>query len=249
MNHKKRIAIIENEFGEVGIDDGLVVQTEEEVIEMLNGCICCTVRDDLIVALKRLVTQRRDKFDYIVIETTGMADPAPVAQTFFVDDAVKALFRLDAIITFVDCKHTLGHIKEEKPENVENEAIEQVAFADVLVINKTDLITAEELVDFKKELKAINSTAKMYETQQSRIDVDKIIDIKAFDLQKTIDMDAEFLKTDAEHQHDKSIQSVGIVIIGEFLPDKWGKFINKLLGTRGADIFRSKGIIAFVGDD
>jgi len=126
---------------------------------------------------------------------------------------------LDAIVTFVDCKHTLGHIKEEKPKNVENEAIEQVAFADVLVINKTDLISAKELVNLKKELRAINSTAKMYETQQSRIDVDKIINIKAFDLKKTIEMDSEFLKTDAEHQHDKSISSVGIVIEGEFLPE------------------------------
>jgi G3E family GTPase len=247
--HGYKIAIIENEFGEVGIDDGLVLQTNEEVIEMLNGCICCTVRDDLIVALKRLITQRRHQFDLIVIETTGLADPAPVAQTFFVDEDIQELFKLDAIVTFVDAKHTLEHLREEKPEGVENEAVEQVAFADVLVVNKTDLVTPEELGMLKTELRSINASAKMYECQQSRVSVDSVINIGAFDLQKTIAMDEAFLDTEGEHMHDKSVSSVGIVIEGEFFGEKLNQFLSNLLRTKGADIYRSKGILAIVDDD
>ena len=154
--HGHKFAIIENEFGEVGIDDGLVLQTNEEVIEMMNGCICCTVREDLIVTIKKLVETKRDKFDHIIIETTGLADPAPVAQTFFVNEDISNLCRLDSIITFVDAKFTVQHLDEEKPDGVENEAQEQVAFADVLVLNKTDLVSTEELEDTKKRLKSIN---------------------------------------------------------------------------------------------
>jgi G3E family GTPase len=248
-HHGMKIAVIENEFGEVGIDDGLVLQTNEEVIEMLNGCICCTVREDLIVALKRLITRRRHQFDYIVIETTGLADPAPVAQTFFVDEDIQELFKLDAIVTFVDAMHTLDHLREEKPEGVENEAVEQVAFADVLIINKTDLVTPEELQTLKAELKGINASAAMYECQQSRVPLDKVVNIGAFDLQKTIAMDDAFLDTEGEHMHDKSVTSVGIVIEGEFFGQKLNEFLGNLLRTKGADIFRSKGILAFVDDD
>ena len=136
-NHGYKFAIIENEFGEVGIDDGLVLQTNEEIIEMMNGCICCTVREDLITTIKNLLETKKDKFTNIIIETTGLADPAPVAQTFFVDEDMSKLCRLDSIVTFIDAKFTVQHLEEEKPEGVENEAHEQVAFADVLVLNKT----------------------------------------------------------------------------------------------------------------
>ena len=136
--HGFKFAIIENEFGDVGIDDGLVLQTNEEIIEMMNGCICCTVREDLIVTIKKLIETKANNFNHIIIETTGLADPAPVAQTFFIDPELSKLCRLDSIITFIDAKFTGKHLDEEKPEGVENEAHEQVAFADVLVVNKTD---------------------------------------------------------------------------------------------------------------
>ena len=147
--HGKKIAVIENEFGEVGIDDALLqkntkMQADEEIIEMMNGCICCTVRQDLIAVLAKLAKRIRAgklHLDGIVIETTGMADPAPVAQTFFVDDMVKASFRLDGIVTLIDAKHIEQHLDEEKPEGAENESVEQVAFADRMLLNKTDLVT------------------------------------------------------------------------------------------------------------
>lgn len=163
---------------------------------MLNGCICCTVRDDLIEGLKRLVAQRLHKFDSVIIETTGLADPGPVAQTFFMDEDIIALFRLDAIVTFVDAKHCQEHLREQKPEGVENEAVEQVAFADVLVINKTDLVSATELTELKAELQSINKVAKIFECYNSRVPIDKIMNIHAFDLKKTIEMDDAFLDYD-----------------------------------------------------
>jgi len=239
----------ENEFGEVGIDGGLVMQTNEEVVEMLNGCICCTVREDLVTALQRLAKDRKGQFDYVVIETTGMADPAPVAQTFFVDEALKKLFYLDAIVTWIDCKNTPVHLAEEREEGVENEAVEQVAFADVLVLNKTDLVNDEELAALKKQLKAVNGTAKMIETQQSRVSLDDVLEIRAFDLDKTLAMDDGFLDIDAEHKHDKSVSSVGFVIEGSFDPDKFDKWMNGFLRTKAQDVFRSKGIFSIIGSD
>lgn len=243
--HGYKFAIIENEFGEVGIDDGLIKQhSDEQIIEMMNGCICCTVRQDLIVTIKNLLEKHKDKFNHIIIETTGLADPAPVAQTFFVDEDMSNLCRLDSIITFIDAKFTSQHLDEEKPEGVENEAHEQVAFADVLILNKTDLVTKEELESTKKKLKAINVHAPIIESQYSRVPIDKVINIKAFDLQKTLEMDDEFLDTDAEHQHDSSISSFGIHIEGEFLIDELNEWLGKLMMEKGQDLYRSKGILA-----
>ena len=247
--HGHKFAIIENEFGEVGIDDGLVLQTDEEVIEMMNGCICCTVRDDLIKTIKKLVTTKKDKFNHIIIETTGLADPAPVAQTFFVDEDMSDLCRLDSIITFIDAKFTSQHLDEEKPEGVENEAHEQVAFADVLILNKTDLVSEEELENTKKKLKGINIHAPIIETQYSRVPVDKVINIKAFDLDKTLEMDEGFLDIDAEHQHDSSITSFGIHIEGSFIPDRLNVWLRELMMEKGQDLYRSKGIISILGSD
>lgn len=248
-NHGKKIAIIENEFGEVGVDDGLVMESKEEVIEMLNGCICCTVREDLVDVLKKLLKERRHKFDYIVIETTGLADPAPVAQTFFVHDELKDHFYLDAIVTFVDCQNTPDHLQEEKEGGVKNEAVEQVAFADVLVLNKTDLVDEDEMKALKEELREINATAKMIECEQSRVPLEEVLEIRAFDLEKTLEMDDEFLKTDAEHQHDKTVTSIGFVIEGSFLPDKFNSWLKKYLEEKAVDVFRSKGIFSIVGSD
>lgn len=247
-NHGKKIAIIENEFGEVGVDDGLVkMESKEAVIEMMNGCICCTVREDLVEVLKTLLKERRSQFDYVVIETTGLADPAPVAQTFFVHEELSKSFYLDSIVTFVDCKNTPDHLKEQRAEGVENEAVEQVAFADVLVLNKTDLVNEEEMKSLKEELRGINATAKMIETQQSKVPLEAVLEIRAFDLDKTLNMDEEFLKTDAEHKHDKTVSSVGFVIEGSFLPDKFNAWLQKFLQEKAVDVFRSKGIFSIVG--
>jgi G3E family GTPase len=248
-NHGHKFAIIENEFGEVGIDDGLVLQSNEEVIEMMNGCICCTVREDLIVTIKKLLTERKGAFTHIIIETTGLADPAPVAQTFFVDEAMSELCTLDSIVTFIDAKFTGEHLDEEKPEGVENEAHEQVAFADVLVINKTDLVSPEELETIKSKVRTINQHAKVLETQYSRVPVEEVINIQAFDLAKTIEMDEGFLDTDAEHQHDSSITSFGIHIVGEFRPGPLNAWLSKLMQEKGAELYRSKGILAIEGSD
>jgi G3E family GTPase len=248
-HHGLRLAIVENEFGEVGIDDGLVLQTKDEIIEMMNGCICCTVREDLIEALMNLYTNRRAQFDAVIIETTGLADPAPVAQTFFVDENISKHFFLDAIVTFIDAKHATAHLDEVKPDGVENEAVEQVAFADVLVINKVDLITPSEIDCLKEKLRSINVTAKILESSYSRLDVSNIIGINAFDLAKTLEMDDGFLDTSADHKHDMSVSSIGFVIEGEFMLDKMMEWLSTLLQTKGADIFRSKGIFAAIGRD
>ena len=169
--HGKRIAVIENEFGEVGIDDAIVLDAEEEIFEMNNGCICCTVRGDLIRILGNLM-RRKDRFDQILIETTGLADPAPVAQTFFADDEMSVQLRLDAIVTVVDAKHLVPHLDEEKPEGVENEAVEQLAFADRVVLNKIDLADDDELDDVETRIRQINPLPQIIRTQYGKIDLD-----------------------------------------------------------------------------
>ena len=195
--HGKKLAVIENEFGDVGIDDALLqkntkMQADEEIIEMMNGCICCTVRQDLIVVLNKLAKRHKAgtlKLDGIIIETTGMADPAPVAQTFFVDDDVKAFARLDGIVTLVDAKHIEQHLDEEKPEGAENEAVEQVAFADRILLNKTDLVTEEDLVRIETRLKSMNAHAPIKRCTKASVSPDWVLDIGAFDLKRTLEMD------------------------------------------------------------
>ena len=186
-NHGKRIAVIENEFGEVGVDHQLVIGAEEEIFETNNGCICCTVRGDLLRILGQLL-KRRDKFDYIIVETTGMADPGPVAQTFFLDDEFKDRFLLDAIVTLVDARHIEKHLDEMK------EPGEQVAFADVILLNKTDLVSAAELERIERRIRAINSTAKLHRTQQANVPVAAVLDVGAFDLERALAVDADFLQ-------------------------------------------------------
>merc|ERR1711982_307195 len=179
-NHGKRIAVIENEFGEVGIDDALVkggsVAEEENIVEMNNGCICCTVRGDLIVGLKKMIKNTRKtgkSLDGVLIETTGLADPAPVAQTFFADDFVQQHMRLDGILTLVDAKHIIQHLDDEKPEGVENEAVEQIAFADRIMLNKCDLVDSEEdLVVVEKRIRVINEKVPIKRTTNSEVDMD-----------------------------------------------------------------------------
>jgi G3E family GTPase len=241
--HGKRIAVIENEFGEIGIDDALVVNADEEVFEMNNGCICCTVRGDLIRILGNLM-RRRDRFDHILIETTGLADPAPVAQTFFVDNEMATQLRLDAIVTLVDAKHILEHLDEVKPDGVENEAVEQVAFADRIVVNKIDLVTEDVVDRVEARLRSINAVAQIVRAQVS---LDRILGVGAFDLGKVLEMDPTFLQQ-TEHLHDTSVTSVGIELEGDLDPERLNAWISRLLREKGVDIFRSKGILAMRGN-
>jgi len=184
--HGKRIAVIENEYGEIGIDNELVVNADEEIFEMNNGCICCTVRGDLIRILGNLM-KRKDKFDYIMIETTGLADPAPVAQTFFVDDEMKESFALDAIVTVVDAKHVWQHIEES------SECQEQIAFADVLLLNKTDLVTPGELDQLEARIRSMNASCQIHRTRNAELPLEKLVNVRAFDLDAKLEMNADFL--------------------------------------------------------
>ncbi len=186
-NHGKRIAVIENEFGEIGIDQDLVISAEEEIFEMNNGCICCTVRGDLIRILGNLM-RRKDRFDAIIIETTGMADPGPVVQTFFVDEEMGRAMRLDAIVTMVDAYHVVQHLGDQE------EVQEQIAFADVILLNKTDLVAAEELDELEQRIRLMNATAPVYRTQQAAIALDRVLDVRGFSLDRALEIDLQFLE-------------------------------------------------------
>jgi G3E family GTPase len=185
--HGKRIAVIENEFGEVGVDSELVIGAEEELFETNNGCICCTVRGDLIRILGQLM-KRRDRFDYILIETTGMADPGPVAQTFFLDDELKNVFALDAIVAMVDAKHFEQHVQEL------NEPAEQVAFADLVLLNKTDLVDEAALARIERRIRGINGTAKILRTRNADAPIEAVLDVGAFDLNRALAVNEAFLE-------------------------------------------------------
>merc|ERR1719223_2075107 len=254
-NHGKRIAVIGNEFGEVGIDDALVqggsMADEENIVEMNNGCICCTVRGDLIAGLKKLIKNSKKSqktLDGVIIETTGLADPAPVAQTFFADEFVQQHMRLDGIITLVDAKHIIQHLDDEKPEGVENEAVEQIAFSDRILLNKCDLVeTEEELVEVEKRIHAINEAVLIKRTTNSEVPMDFILGIHGFSLDKIIEMDDAFLKDSHEHQHDPRVSSVGIDVPGQVRQQKLNEWIGWLLKEKGTDLFRSKGVLAVQG--
>jgi G3E family GTPase len=185
--HGKKIAVIENEYGEVGIDQGLVINADEEVFEMSNGCICCTVRGDLIRVLGNLM-KRRDKFDYVLVETTGLADPGPVAQTFFMDDEVRDEFTLDGIVTLVDSAHINQQLEHS------TESAEQVAFADVLILNKTDLVSKNEVNVLESRLRDMNKMARILRAKEAGVDVEDVLNLGAFDLQQTLDRRPTFLE-------------------------------------------------------
>ena len=245
--HKMKFAVIENEFGDIGIDENILVESSEEsVIEVMNGCICCTVRGDLTEVLDRMYDRIKD-FDGVIIETTGLADPAPVAQTFFVDDRVTERYELDGIITVVDAKHIIQHVDEEKPEGVENESVEQLAFADRIMLNKIDLVSEEELNVVEKKIKSINAFAPIFETQNSIIDPKELINIGSFNLERTLDMDPEFLDTSAEHEHDQRVTSTSSKFEGELNVNKLEKWIGSLMRDKAEDLFRYKGVLAVKG--
>ena len=247
--HKMRFAVIENEFGDVGVDENILVESSEEsIIEVMNGCICCTVRGDLTEVLNNMHDRIKD-FDGVIIETTGLADPAPVAQTFFADERVAENYNLDGIITVVDAKHIIQHLDDEKPEGIENESVEQLAFADRIMLNKIDLVDEDELANVESRIKSINGFAPIFHTQNSIIDPIELINIGAFDLEKTLEMDPEFLDTEAEHEHDDRVTSTSMKFEGELNVNKLERYIGKLMREDGEKLFRYKGVLAVKGID
>ena len=185
--HGRRIAVIENEYGEIGIDQGLVIDADEEIFEMSNGCICCTVRGDLIRILGSLA-KRRERFDYVLVETTGLADPGPVAQTFFMDEDVRAQYVLDGILTLVDARHIEQQLEHSR------ESAEQIAFADVLVLNKTDLVDVERRAALERRLRGMNALAPIHRAEQAALPVEAALDLAAFDLERALERKPTFLE-------------------------------------------------------
>ncbi|RLP27250.1 GTP-binding protein [Mesorhizobium sp. YM1C-6-2] len=253
-SHGKRYAVIVNEFGEIGIDNDLIVESDEEIYEMNNGCVCCTVRGDLIRVVEGLM-RRPGRFDAIVVETTGLADPAPVAQTFFMDEDVRSKTKLDAVVALVDAKHLPLRLKDSK------EAEDQIAFADVVVLNKTDLVTPEELAAVEATVRAINPAAKIHRTERSGVELAEVLDRGAFDLSRALDNDPHFLEAhDDHHDHDghdhhdhaSAIHDVGVKSVslrgGEMDPKKFFPWIEKITQMEGPNILRLKGIIAIKDD-
>ena len=265
VDHKKKIAVIQNEFGEVAIDDKLMAkntkfESEEEIVAVLNGCICCSVRTDLVNVLKKLAEKHRSgqlALDAIVIETTGMADPAPVAQTFLVEPEVRAFARLDGVVTLVDAKNVEQHLDEKKAEGAINEAIAQVAFADKLLLNKCDTVPDEKELDrIEGRLRHINSYAPIRRCTRSNVSVDEVLNIRGFDLQRKLDLDSGFMDKDRPRtKHDSAVSSHsidqgaprhlrGIVKKGELDLHLVQEWIGNLLNERGADIYRMKGVLS-----
>jgi G3E family GTPase len=240
--HGRKYAVIVNEFGEVGIDNDLIVDADEEVFEMNNGCICCTVRGDLIRIIEGLM-RRRGRFDGILIETTGLADPAPVAQTFFVDDDVRAKTRLDSIITVVDAKHLLGEIERA------HEAQEQLAFADTVILNKTDLVSAEEIRAVEERIRRLNPFAAILHANRCDVDIAALLDRRAFDLDRILEVEPDFLDEVHDHEHDDHVTSISLVEHTPIDPLKFFRWIEYIVQAYGTDILRMKGIMSFDDDD
>jgi G3E family GTPase len=267
--HGKKYAVIVNEFGEIGIDNDLVVGADEEVFEMNNGCICCTVRGDLVRILDGLM-RRKGKFDAIIVETTGLADPAPVAQTFFIDENVGKKTRLDAVVTVADAKWLTERLKDAP------EAKNQIAFADVILLNKTDLVSREELADVEARIRGINPYARVHKTQRAQIALNEVLGRNAFDLDRILEIEPDFLESEdhdhdhdhghhhhdhdhdhghkhahggLKHYHDEDMQSISLNTDKPLNPDKFFPWVQELVQTEGPNILRCKGILSFKDDD
>ena len=239
--HGKRYAVIVNEFGEIGIDNDLIVDADEEVFEMNNGCVCCTVRGDLIRILGGLM-KRKDKFDAILVETTGLADPAPVAQTFFADDEVKARTKLDSITTVVDAKNILARLADS------SQAAEQIAFADQIILNKIDLVAAEELAVVERRIRALNPFAIIHKAQRCDVPLENVLGQGAFDLARVLEREPEFLNGEArKHEHDGDISSVSLTATKPLDGDRLTAWLRALLAEKGQNILRAKGILDIKG--
>jgi G3E family GTPase len=249
-NHGKKYAVIVNEFGEIGIDNDLIIGADEEVFEMNNGCVCCTVRGDLVRILEGLM-KRKGKFDAIIVETTGLADPAPVAQTFFVDEDVQKNARLDAVVTVADAKWLSDRLKDAP------EAKNQIAFADVIVLNKTDLVSKAELAEVEARIRAINPYAKLHRTERCQVGLADVLERGAFDLDRILEIEPEFLEAGdghghghgLKHYHDEDMQSLSLRSDKPLDATKFMPWLQNLVASEGQKILRSKGILAFSDDD
>ncbi len=245
-NHGMKIAVIENEFGAEGVDNELLTQSaDEQIIEMNNGCICCTVRGDLIRILADLRTKRDAgelNFDRVVIETTGMADPAPVAQTFFIDDEIAEYFLLDAVLTVIDAKHGNQQLDDNR------EAQEQVAFADRLLMSKVDVATEQEQDELRKRLERLNPRARIMPVHFGEVDVKEVLDIRGFNLNAILDIDPDFLE-DNEHEHSEEIASFVFRAKKPFDPGKLEDFLSGLIQVYGESMLRYKGVLYMKGSD
>jgi G3E family GTPase len=243
--HGQRIAVIENEFGEAGIDNELLVQAGEQIVEMNNGCICCTVRGDLVRILGDLAQRRRAgqaSFDRVIIETTGLADPAPVAQTFFVEESLGEDYLLDAIITVVDAKHAPKQLDEH------HEAQEQVGFADRILLSKTDLVDADALPDLETRLRGMNPRAPLRRVHFGETSLEEILDIRGFDIDAILAIEPDFLG-DVSHEHDDAISSFVYRSDRPFNAARLISFMEILVGNFGADLLRYKGVLNIVGNE
>lgn len=238
--HNQKVAVIVNEYGEVGIDNQLVVNADEEVLEMNNGCICCTVRGDLIRILRTLVfsmEQGKVKFDRVLIETTGLADPAPVAQTFFMDELLAEKFEVDSIVTVVDSKHVTMHLNEQ------DEVQEQLAFADVIIINKTDLVVEKELHDLEARIHSMNPTAKRLYAQNCQVNLNDILGLNTFDLNHKLTINPHFLDDHHHHHHDDKVSSIAFREVKPLDMKKVDEWMSYLVQEKGEDLLRYKGIL------
>ena len=261
--HGRKYAVIVNEFGEIGIDNDLIVGADEEVFEMNNGCVCCTVRGDLVRIIDGLM-RRKGKFDAIIVETTGLADPAPVAQTFFMDDNVGRKAKLDAVVTVADAKWLKDRLKDAP------EAKNQIAFADVILLNKADLVAADELGEVEARIRGINPYAKLHKTERCKIPLPEVLGRNAFDLDRILEIEPEFLDGHhhhdhdhdhdhdhahhhhdggLKHYHDEEMQSVSLKSDKPLDPDKFFPWIQDLVQKEGPNILRCKGILSFKDDD
>lgn len=246
-NHGKRIAVIENEFGEIGVDQDLVIGADEEVFEMNNGCICCTVRGDLIRILGSLM-KRKDKFDYILLETTGMADPGPVAQTFFMDDEMQQKLELDAIVTVVDAGHVEQHIDDS------DEVREQIAFADVLLLNKVDLVDEEKLEELERRISGMNAAAKVYRTRDAAVEMESILGVGGFDLDRALDLDPKFMEPEYPFEwsgvYDLQPGTYELVV-GEGPDPSMGTVLLPVAGgsAEALEAVRETAVLAFSGEE
>jgi G3E family GTPase len=244
-DHGERIAVIENEFGEVGVDNEIIEKGDEQIVEMNNGCICCTVRGDLIRILGTL-KERRDqgglKFDRVVIETTGMADPGPVAQTFFTDEEIASYYLLDSIITLVDAKHAPQQLDEF------HEAQEQVGFADRILMSKADLVSDADVQNLSKRLKKMNPRAPIKKVHFGDAPLREILDIRGFNLNAILELDPEFL-TDIQHEHHDQVESFVFRSDKPFDGTKLENFLSGMIQVYGPDLLRYKGVLWMKGKD
>jgi G3E family GTPase len=237
QNHGKKIAVIENEFGEIGIDSEFVIGADQDIFEMSNGCICCSIRGDLIETLNRLL-EKHQKFDYIIIESTGLASSGPIAQAFLVEDEISKSLFLDGIVTLVDAKHIENNLNEQEV------LWEQIAFSNVILLNKADLVTEPEMAKLEKQIRKINPTANVCKTTQAVIDLDQILDIGGFDLKTALET---VTFNTHHHELDETISSVSLSFPGHVDPDRLNLWLQMLLLNEGMNVFRAKGILNIEG--